>query len=56
VQWERLIGHSNFWLKVGAVFLPMSVAASIYFLLCWWLKIPFMQDILRLLPRFRRSV
>jgi putative peptidoglycan lipid II flippase len=49
-QWERLLGHANLWLKCGAVFVPITAAALIYFLLCWWLKVPFIQDILRMLP------
>ena len=49
-QWERLLGHANFWLKAGAVFVPASAAALLYFAICWWLKIPFIHEILKLLP------
>ena len=56
VNWERFLGHSNFWLKVGAVFVPGFIAALMYFAVCWWLKVPYLQDILRLVPkRFHRS-
>lgn len=46
--WERWFGHGNFWTKFGAVFLPGVFASLLYFLLCWQLKIPYMQDVTRL--------
>jgi len=47
-HWERWFGHGNFWTKFAAVFLPGVFASVLYFLLCWQLKIPYMQDVMRL--------
>jgi putative peptidoglycan lipid II flippase len=56
-QWEHWIGHRRIWLKFGGVFLPAAAAALLYFGICWQLKVPYMHDIVRLLPgRFRRRI
>jgi len=52
--WEARMGHANLWLKIGAVFLPALAAALIYFGISWQLKVPFMKDILRMLPGRRK--
>ena len=39
-QWDRVIGHVGVWRQMGAVFLPMTVAAAIYGGLTLWWKVP----------------
>jgi putative peptidoglycan lipid II flippase len=54
-HWEHWIGHRNIWLKIGAVFLPALAAGILYFGICWQLKVPYMHDIVRMLPARLRS-
>jgi putative peptidoglycan lipid II flippase len=49
-SWENYLGHGSFALKLGAVFVPMSLAAAIYFGGAWWLHIPYADDMIGLLP------
>jgi putative peptidoglycan lipid II flippase len=51
--WEVQMGHAAVSLKIGAVFVPMLAATLIYFASAWWLKVPYMQDLLMLLRRNR---
>lgn len=53
--WEGRLGHGNFWLKVGAVFAPMTAAGLVYFALAFALRVPFAQDVLKLARRRRRA-
>jgi hypothetical protein len=43
--WTAQAGHAHLWLKLGEVFLPMTAATAIYFLLTLWWKIPSAHDI-----------
>ena len=54
-HWERWFGHANFWTKLGSVFLPGVFAAVLYFMLCWQLKIPYMDDVTRVIRSFVRG-
>ena len=38
--WERWLGHANLALKIGAVFVPASLAGGFYVLSAWFCKIP----------------
>ena len=51
--WEQQMGHAKFWSKAGAVFVPMAVAALIYFAAAFALpmRLPFAQDFVTLLRR-----
>ena len=55
--WETQLGHVSLLLKIGATFVPIFGAVLVYFGLAWWLKVPYMHDLLMLLPsrlhRFR---
>jgi len=54
--WEGNLGHETLPLKIGAVFVPMLAAAGIYFALAFWLKVPYAQEFLALLPaKFKRG-
>jgi putative peptidoglycan lipid II flippase len=46
--WELRVGHGTFWLKMGAVFVPMAASAGAYFAIGWWLKIPFIREVMAL--------
>lgn len=43
--WERVWGHANLPLKMGAVFLPMVLATVVYFGLAAWLRIGLAKDL-----------
>jgi len=49
-QWQNRVAHTNLWLKIGAVAVPSLVAAFLYFGICWQLKVPYMSDIVRMVP------
>jgi len=49
--WTLRIGHATKWHCLGEVFVPATVAATVYFLLGLWLRLPAAGDLLRLLPR-----
>jgi putative peptidoglycan lipid II flippase len=51
--WENQFGHATLLLRLGAVFLPMVGATLVYFGLAWWLKVPYVQDLLVLFRRRR---
>jgi len=52
--WAAQLGHATLFLKFGAAFAPMLGAALVYFGLAWWLKVPYVHDLLMLLPKGRR--
>ncbi|MGI8967135.1 MAG: lipid II flippase MurJ, partial [Limisphaerales bacterium] len=55
-SWEKWIGHDHLPQKIGAVFVPMILAASLYFALSFWLKIPSAREVFDLVrQKFNRS-
>jgi peptidoglycan biosynthesis protein MviN/MurJ (putative lipid II flippase) len=55
--WESAIGHRTLVERLGAVFIPMGVAAMAYGLVLLWLKTPQAQDFFELLlQKFKRPV
>ena len=55
VWWEQKLGHGNFWLKLGEVFVPMLAASLVYFAAAFTFRIPFAHDCVALLQkRLRR--
>ena len=48
-EWTLKLGHTNLWLKLGEVFLPMLFASLIYFGLCVWLKVSLAEEVMRIL-------
>lgn len=56
--WDVEFGHVDFWRKLGAVFIPMSAAAAVYFLLAWQLKVNAAREMMQLISRklLRRAV
>jgi putative peptidoglycan lipid II flippase len=55
--WESWLGHSGVLRKLGAVFIPMSVASLAYLGLTLWLQIPQAREFVELVKRrlIRRS-
>ncbi len=53
MAWEKKLGHGTLPLKIGEVFVPMVFASAVYLGLGFWLKVPFVKDLLRLV-RVRR--
>ncbi|HWI60039.1 MAG TPA: hypothetical protein VNZ22_22625, partial [Bacillota bacterium] len=51
--WTTHLGHANLLLKLGEVFVPITGATLIYLALSWWLKIPFVHDLLALVTSRR---
>jgi peptidoglycan biosynthesis protein MviN/MurJ (putative lipid II flippase) len=45
VLWLNRFGHATLPLKLGEVFLPMTAAAVLYFLLTLWWKVPSAREI-----------
>jgi putative peptidoglycan lipid II flippase len=43
--WERQWGHHTLLEKLGEVFLPLSLAGSVYWAVCFWLKVPQAREI-----------
>jgi peptidoglycan biosynthesis protein MviN/MurJ (putative lipid II flippase) len=53
--WENKIGHGTLALKIGAVFVPATVAGTLYWLAALAFKIPAASEIFDFaLARFRR--
>jgi putative peptidoglycan lipid II flippase len=52
--WERSLGHRSVLLRIGHVFVPMTVATVIYFALTMGFKVGVARDLLRLLMRNRK--
>jgi putative peptidoglycan lipid II flippase len=54
--WERKLGHGTLPAKLGAVFVPGSIAVLAYWLIALWAKVPAAHDMAGLLfKRFRRT-
>jgi putative peptidoglycan lipid II flippase len=53
--WLTTFGHRNTMLRLGEAIIPMAAAAIVYFGLALWLKLPFVQDVLALIPGRRRK-
>ena len=53
--WERHLGHTSLTLKLGAVFVPMAVAAALYVLAAVVLKVPEAKDMLGTITRKLRN-
>ncbi len=49
--WEQSLGHQTLALKLGAVFVPATVAALIYWLVTVWFKVPAANEVSGLLRR-----
>lgn len=49
--WETKWGHANLWLKLGEVFVPMGVAATVYFGCAAWLRLGAAAEIRAMLQR-----
>ncbi len=55
-RWEYYLGHANLWLKLGAVFVPMGVAALLYAGVTDWLGVGSTKEILALVrAKLRRG-
>jgi putative peptidoglycan lipid II flippase len=52
--WGQRIGHATFAQRLGEVFVPIGVATAAYGGLLWWFNVPFVQDLLELLPTRKR--
>lgn len=46
--WTKELGNSTLALRLGEVFLPMIAASLAYFALGFWLKVPFVKDVVAL--------
>lgn len=54
--WQRQFGHDTLPLKLGEVFIPMTIATLIYFSLASWLKISATKELLDLVKeKFKRG-
>ncbi len=49
--WESRLGHESVLLRLGAVFVPMTLATLLYFIVCWQANVPSALDIIGLLRR-----
>lgn len=47
--WEQNVGGTNLFERIGAVFVPIGVAAGTYIAALVWMRVPQAQDILKLL-------
>ncbi len=53
--WETHLGHANLPLKLGAVFVPMTVASAVYAVVALASKVPYAKDFVRFfVGRLRR--
>lgn len=50
-SWEGALGHGNFVLKLGAVFVPAIAAAILYWLVTLTMKVPAAQEMLNFVSR-----
>jgi putative peptidoglycan lipid II flippase len=53
-SWEGAIGHSNLALKIGAVFVPATAAAIVYWLVGLLFKVPVARETLELATAWQR--
>lgn len=49
--WAGQMGYEGLFARMGGVFLPILGATLVYFAITLWLKVPFMRDLLAMLPR-----
>nr|AYC79583.1 murein biosynthesis integral membrane protein MurJ [uncultured bacterium] len=49
--WTQHLGHATLILRMGEVFVPMTLATALYLGLALWFKIPSAQDVLSLVSR-----
>ena len=49
--WEQRFGHRGLAVRLGAVFVPGSLACLIYWLIALWAKVPAAHDILEQITR-----
>jgi putative peptidoglycan lipid II flippase len=54
-QLWREVGHGNLLTKLGAVFVPMTVAGAVYWGASLWLRVPVAWELMRMLGRGRRT-
>ncbi len=47
--WTTHLGHANLWLRLGEVFLPITLATAAYFALALWLKTGLADEMLAML-------
>ena len=47
-SWEGALGHTNIALKIGAVFIPATAAAIVYWLVALMFKVPVAKEALEL--------
>lgn len=50
-SWEGALGHGNLALKIGAVFVPATAAAILYWLVTLALKVPAAKEMLAFVQR-----
>ena len=53
--WAKWIGHADLFTKIGAVFVPMTVASLLYWSVTYWLKIEPALEAAHLIGRFFRK-
>jgi putative peptidoglycan lipid II flippase len=53
--WQAHLGHSSLWLRLGAVFVPMTAASLLYGATALWAKVPAASDLLEMATRRFRS-
>ena len=51
--WTSRLGFNTFALQLGQTFLPMLAATIVYFVVSFWLKVPYTRDVLALARRRR---
>ncbi|MDB6023405.1 MAG: putative lipid flippase MurJ [Pedosphaera sp.] len=39
-QWDKLFGHAGLAMRLGAVFVPMTAASLVYWMIAVWFKVP----------------
>jgi peptidoglycan biosynthesis protein MviN/MurJ (putative lipid II flippase) len=55
-HWTAQAGHATLLLKLGEVFLPMTAASAVYFLLTLWWKVPSAREIAEFVLARARAV
>jgi putative peptidoglycan lipid II flippase len=52
--WGTHLGHGTLWLRIGEVFLPLLLGTTVYVALAWWMRVPYVKDLLALVPRGKK--